>query len=172
MTAANPVRLATLLAATLAVAACQRQEPATIHVPGEDAATETTDASTTDEAAAGTIPGTDVLSVTSTTEAEAGVQPAQETIAGTDPKAFAGTFTAEGAKLELSADGSYAMTVRAESAGADLQTTGTWSAEDDGKRLLLDPNSKSEQDRAYAVVSADELKADDGGQILRREGSQ
>lgn len=172
MTAATPLRLVTLLAAILAVAACQRREPATIQVPGEDAAAETADAGdTADEAAPGTIPDTDVLAATPTTEAEAGVQPVQETIAGVDPKAFAGTFAAQGTTLELAADGSYTMTVRAESAGADLRSSGTWSAEDDGKRILLDPDSKSEQDRTYAVVSADELKAADGAQVLKRGGA-
>jgi len=174
MTAAIPLRLVTLLAAILAVAACQRREPATIQVPGEDAAAETADTTgdTADEAAPGTTPGTDAISATPTTEAEAGVQPVPKTIAGVDPKTFAGTFAAEGTTLDLAADGSYTMTVRAESAAADLRTSGTWSAEDDGKRILLDPDSKSEQDRVYAVVSADELKAEDGVQVLKRGGAQ
>lgn len=172
MNSAIPLRLATLLAAILAVAACERREPATIQVPGEDAAAETADAGAADETVPATATGTDAISATPTIEAEAGVQPAQETIAGTDPKTFAGTFSAEGAKLELSADGSYAMTVHAESAGAELRSNGTWTAEDGGKRLLLDPDSKSEQDRSYTVVTVDELEADDGGQVLRREGSR
>ena len=30
--------------------------------------------------------------------------------------------------------------------------------EDGGKRVLLDPNSKSEQDRSYEIVSNDEIR--------------
>ena len=35
---------------------------------------------------------------------------------------------------------------------------GTWTAEENGSRIRLDPNSKSEQDRLYAVTSHDEIK--------------
>ena len=35
---------------------------------------------------------------------------------------------------------------------------GTWTVEDGGKRVLLDPNSKSEQDRSYQIVSNDEIR--------------
>lgn len=174
MTAATTLRIAIALTAVLAAAACNRREPATIQVPGEEAAAEAAEGArdTAEEAASEQVPGTDALSAVPTTDAEAGTQPVPETIAGADPKAFAGTFSAEGVKLELSADGGYVMTVHAESAGADLRTDGTWTVEDGGARLLLDPNSKSEQDRTYAVVSADELKAEDGGQVLTREGSR
>jgi len=87
-----------------------------------------------------------------------------------DVRAFAGTFAATGASLALAADGSYAMTVRAESAGADLPGTGTWTVEDDGTRLRLDPDSKAEPDVVFAIRSGDELAQEGGGRVLRRDG--
>lgn len=88
-----------------------------------------------------------------------------------DVKAFAGTFAAEGATLQLASDGTYTLVVHAESADADLTTAGTWSVEADGAELLLDPDSKDESDRRYAITSNDALTALDGGQVLRRDGT-
>jgi len=85
-----------------------------------------------------------------------------------DTKAFAGTFDAEGTSLAINADGSYALTVHAESAGADLTSGGTWTVQADGRELLLDPEDKSEPDRLYRIVSNDRLRAIDGGQFLDR----
>lgn len=149
-----------LLALLFATTACQRDQPAADQVPGDDA---TAAAEAPAEAVPDTIPGTDVLSATPNTTAEAGVQPFEETIAGTEPREFAGTFSADGTTLTLATDGTYTL-----DAGDGQPTDGTWSAEADGERILLDPNSKSEDDRSYSVVSADELKATDGGQVLKR----
>ena len=88
-----------------------------------------------------------------------------------DVRAFAGTFTAEGARLRLAADGTYALSVHAESADADLETTGTWTVEAGGSELLLDPDSKEAPDRRYTITSNDALTAADGGQVLRRDGA-
>ena len=88
-----------------------------------------------------------------------------------DTKGFAGKFGATGTSLEIGADGTYRLSMRAESANADLKTDGTWTVEADGKHILLDPNSKSETDRRYEIVSHDELRAVDGGQSLSREGT-
>lgn len=86
-----------------------------------------------------------------------------------DARAFAGAFAAPGARLEIDADGGYRMSVRAQSANADLVSTGTWTLEPGSQHILLDPDSKSDPDRRYALVSNDELRADDGGETLRRE---
>jgi hypothetical protein len=84
-----------------------------------------------------------------------------------DAKAFAGDFAAGGTSLSISADGTYVLTVRAESAGADLSSGGTWTVQADGRELLLDPEDKSEPDRLYRIVSNDRLRADDGGVLER-----
>ena len=89
---------------------------------------------------------------------------------GFDVRAFAGSFEADGLQVAFAADGTYALVARAESAGADLESTGSWTVEDDGTRIRLDPDSKDEPDRVFAVVSPDELAAADGGQVLRRAG--
>ncbi len=90
---------------------------------------------------------------------------------GFDVKAFAGTFATEGANLRLDPDGTYTLVVHAESADADLATTGTWTVEADGAELLLDPASKDEPDRRYAITSNDALTSVEGGQVLRRDGA-
>lgn len=88
-----------------------------------------------------------------------------------DVKAFAGTFAGPGARLVLAADGTYAHTVHAESADADLSTTGTWTVDADGSGLLLDPDSKDEPDQSFTIGSADTLTAVAGGRVLRRDGA-
>lgn len=80
-----------------------------------------------------------------------------------DVRAFAGAFGTDGLRVDLAADGTYTL-----AAGA-VTGTGTWSVEADGARIRLDPDSKAEADRVYALVS-DELVSDDDGQVLRRVG--
>ena len=64
-----------------------------------------------------------------------------------------------GGKLELMADGPFKLTETYKGeAGAPNVVEGTWTVEDGGKRVLLDPNSKSEQDRSYEIVSNDEIR--------------
>ena len=89
---------------------------------------------------------------------------------GFDVRAFAGDFAADGMQVAFAADGTYALVARAESAGAELDSNGTWTVEGDGARIRLDPDAKDEGDRVFAVVSRDELATDDGGQVLRRVG--
>lgn len=67
-----------------------------------------------------------------------------------DIKGFAGTFATADAKITLNADGTYVI------AGA-TKGDGTWTAEENGKRIRLDPNSKSDEDRLYSVVSHDQI---------------
>lgn len=84
-----------------------------------------------------------------------------------DVKGFAGRFSAQGVALDLHADGTFAL----EQAGSSV-LSGTWTLEDDGRHILLDPNSKAEQDRRYQMLGKDELQlAGDAGAKLRREGT-
>ena len=83
---------------------------------------------------------------------------------GFDVRAFSGGFEADGVRLVLAPDGTYILAANGDDA------TGNWSVEDEGQRIRLDPDSKDEGDRVFAVVSRDELAPDDGGQALRRVG--
>ncbi len=89
---------------------------------------------------------------------------------GFDVKAFAGTYAGGGTMVAIEADGRYTLTAHAESAGADLATKGTWTAQADGKHVLLDPESKDEADRLFEVMSAGELREVEGGLTLKRGG--
>lgn len=85
-----------------------------------------------------------------------------------DMKQFPGTFSGTlpcascpgiDTRLELLADGPFKLTETYQGeAGAPVVTEGSWTVEDGGKRVLLDPNSKSEQDRSYEIVSNDEVR--------------
>lgn len=85
-----------------------------------------------------------------------------------DMKAFPGTFSGTlpcascpgiDTHLELGADGPFKLTETYQGeAGAPVVMEGTWTIEDGGKRVLLDPNSKSEQDRSFEIVSNDEIR--------------
>lgn len=168
MTIPTAHRLAAPLALTLALAACG-QKPA----PAGDTAAETPPAEATQPAAPAaaepaTVPGTDAIEAVDNGPLEPGAQ----TIGGVDTKAFAGTFATTGTRIAFNADGTYAMTVHAAGADADLESTGTWTTQAGGKRLLLDSDDKSEPDRRYDVLSRDEIRQTEGGRTLRREGAQ
>ena len=167
MTASRPRRLAAAalaLSVLAALAACRQEQPAPADTP--QAATgvpaDAAPASAPPPAEPEKIPGTDAIAVSQNATAHAGTQAASQTVAGTEPKDFAGRFGAGGDALQLNADGTYAL----------AQDTGTWTVEGDGKALLLDSNDKAAPDRRYAVVSRDELKASDGGAVLRRDGTR
>jgi len=141
--------------ATFALVACQREAaPGPAPEPAVVTPTETTDPAAATDA-------TDVVDHSS---------PAGNVVAF-DTKGFAGTFGATGTNLDIAADGTYRLSVHAESANAELETDGTWTVEADGQHILLDPNSKADADRRYEIVSHDELRAVDGGQSLGREGT-
>jgi copper homeostasis protein (lipoprotein) len=87
---------------------------------------------------------------------------------GFDVAAFAGSFSGTlpcadcsgiDTKIEFKADGSYAIdeTYQGKKDGA-AKGDGTWTAEEDGKRLRLDPNSKTDPDRLFEVVSHEEIR--------------
>ena len=167
MTFTTSSRIAVTTVFVLAFAACTREGPAPAETPDPQAEP----AAQTPASEPAKIPGTDAIAVVDNTPAEAGVQPAERTIGGVDSKGFAGIFTAEGARVEFKADGRYAMTVHAASANADLESTGSWTATDGGKALLLDSDDKSEPDTRYTVVSKDEIIQTEGGRTLRRTGA-
>lgn len=84
-----------------------------------------------------------------------------------DVRAFAGTFSGPlpcascpgiDTTLELDADGSYAITeVYQDEDGPAIEADGTWTVEAGNRQVRLDPNSKSEQDRLFAISSNDQL---------------
>lgn len=100
-----------------------------------------------------------------------------------DAAAFAGAFSGTlpcadcggiDTKLELKADGSYAIdeTYQGKKDGAH-KGDGSWTAEEDGKRLRLDPNSKSDSDRLFEVVSHEEIRSlDSQGQAIASQANQ
>ena len=89
-----------------------------------------------------------------------------------DQKGFAGTFAGGGSTVTLVADGTFNLKE------SDAAFDGSWTAEADGARLRLDPNSKAEPDRLFAVGGQDEIRPLDadgqpieGGIGLQREAS-
>ena len=154
----NPTaRLACLALSVALVAACQRSEPA------DDAMAA---AETAPTAAPATAPAEDASKVVSTDD---GAADAGEL----DLRAFAGTFNGSlpcascpgiETELTLSPDGTFTMTeTYIDQADGTQKSQGTWSAEQDGARLRLDPDSKSENDRVYEIRSNDEVRMLDLG---------
>jgi uncharacterized lipoprotein NlpE involved in copper resistance len=143
-------RILTVALAALALAACQRETPA----PAAN------------DAPAAAAPATDATPVvaTETTMAQAGVQPGPGAI---DGKAFAGKFAGTlpcadcpgiDETLELGADGSFTLTdVYRERPQGTSTLQGSWSTDADGKRIRLDPGSKAEADRLFAIDDNDTL---------------
>ena len=94
-------------------------------------------------------------------------EPAPEADTALDTRAFAGNFSGTlpcadcpgiDTTLELHADGSFMlMETYLERKVEPGMLEGTWTAEENGSRIRLDPNSKSEQDRLYAVTSHDQI---------------
>jgi len=85
-----------------------------------------------------------------------------------DAAAFAGTFSGTlpcadcsgiDTQLQLKADGSYALDESYQGKkDGNFKGDGTWTAEENGKRVRLDPNSKTEQDRLFEIASKDEIR--------------
>lgn len=100
---------------------------------------------------------------------------------GFDSKSFAGKFGGTDATVELNADGNFVLVETSQGAADGPNSIdGTWTVESDGKQLRLDPSSKEEADRVFAIVSNDEIRllAEDGSSAgsgpaysLKRDGS-
>jgi uncharacterized lipoprotein NlpE involved in copper resistance len=103
------------------------------------------------------------------TPAEVAPAAAPAPIAGPalDTKAFSGNFSGTlpcadcpgiDTTLELHTDGTFMLMETYQERKAEPgMLEGTWTAEENGTRIRLDPNSKSEQDRLYAVNSHDQI---------------
>ena len=150
------ILFATALCAAVLAAGCK---PAADDVaPADDSATiaaPATDTASAEQAVEGGP--TDVLKAVDNA-------PAPE---GLDVRAFAGSFSGTipcadcpgiDATLTLEADGSYATHDVYQERDTSFDSSGTWTVEEAGRRIRLDPNSKDEQDRLYEVVSNDELR--------------
>jgi copper homeostasis protein (lipoprotein) len=165
----NRKLLLAAMVSTLAIAGCKPQAPAEPAAPAPPA-----------EPAASTEPApVAVESAPATTAAEVPF----------DIKGFAGTFTGTlpcadcpgiDSTITLKPDGSYTVHEVYQGKPGGFDGDGTWTAEENGQRIRLDPNSKSEQDRLFAVKSKDEIEAlDMGGKpiattsphALKREGA-
>ncbi len=155
-------KLSAIVAVTLSVAvlaACQRE-----------AATSASTTPDTSAPAASTAPASTIAAPASVAPPATVAAPAPAEPAAFDAQAFAGTYTAPGARLDVTAQGGYRLSVHAESANADLVSTGTWTADPDAKHVLLQPDSKDEPAQRFEVVSKDELRTQDGSRTLRRSG--
>ncbi|MGJ4804276.1 copper resistance protein NlpE N-terminal domain-containing protein [Luteimonas sp. SDU82] len=141
----------------LALAACT-PEPAPAPPAAEDAdkAAQTAEALPADPLLAGT-------------DASAVVRHEAADPEGFDRKAFAGRFAGIlpcagcpgiETSLEIQADGTYTLS-ETRDGGEAVRSTGTWTVQDDGAGLLLDPDSKEAADRRFELVSRDEIRAVD-----------
>lgn len=85
-----------------------------------------------------------------------------------DMRSFAGTFSGTllcadcpgtDSKIELAGDGTYKLdeTHQGKQDG-NVKGDGNWTVEEGGARLRLDPNSKSDEDRLFAIAGKDELR--------------
>ena len=84
-----------------------------------------------------------------------------------DTKAFAGNFSGTlpcadcpgiDTEIELHTDGRFMLMEAYQGKKAEpAMLEGTWTAEENGSRIRLDPDSKSEQDRVYALASHDQI---------------
>ena len=81
---------------------------------------------------------------------------------GFDAKAFAGRYAGGGIALEITSDGLFAFS------DANAAFEGTWSAAPGGRRVVLDPDSKSEADRQVEVIGPDTLVLVGAGTTLKR----
>lgn len=96
-----------------------------------------------------------------------------------DTKGFAGAFSGTlpcadcpglNTQISLNRDGTYTVHEVYQGKAGSFDTGGTWTAEENGKRLRLDPDSKAEQDRLFAVVSNDQIEPLDGeGKALQTQ---
>jgi copper homeostasis protein (lipoprotein) len=105
--------------------------------------------------------------VTTPAEVAPATEPAPAAETALDTRAFAGNFSGTlpcadcpgiDTTLDLHADGTFMlMETYQERKVEPGMLEGTWTAEENGSRIRLDPNSKSEQDRLYAVTSHDQI---------------
>lgn len=144
----NRKLLLAVMASTLAIAACKPQAPAEPATPAADTAP-----------------------VAATEPAPVAAESARASSAADVPfdvKGFAGTFSGTlpcadcpgiDTTVTLKPDGTYTLREAYQGKPDSFDGDGTWTAEENGQRVRLDPNSKSEQDRVFAVKSNDEIES-------------
>jgi uncharacterized lipoprotein NlpE involved in copper resistance len=148
----NPtISRASLLLAALLLAACQ---------PAPDAGPDPARAPAGDGPTSTAAAGIDADLVTDETSPAAGSP-------DFDVRAFAGRFAGTlpcadcpgiDSSLELRADGRYSQHDSYRERDAGFDASGTWTVEENGTRLRLDPDDKNGEDRLYGIVSNDELQ--------------
>lgn len=157
------------LFATVAIAGCRREAPAEAVASPEPART--------DAAAEAPAPVAAETAAPATSSADAPF----------DIKGFAGTFsgvlpctgcTGIDGRLALNADGTFSLdeTRRGDGGDSDARLEGTWTVEADATRIRLDPDSKSQDDRLFEILSNDGIRAltpdgspIEGGSGLKRD---
>jgi copper homeostasis protein (lipoprotein) len=144
----NRKLLLAVMASTLVIAACKPQAPAEPATPAAAAAP-----------------------VATAEPAPVAAESARASTAADVPfdvKGFAGTFRGTlpcadcpgiDTTISLKPDGTYALHEVYQGKPGSFDGDGTWTAEENGQRVRLDPNSKSEQDRVFAVKSSDEIES-------------
>jgi len=146
----RPASVLVLIPLALALAACK---PAADPAPGAPPA-DTVAA----PAQAGAVAGTDATAV---------VNHERPDPAGFDRKAFAGSFAGTlpcadcpgiDMRIDIEADGSFRASETYQDRDTTVEIAGTWTIDADGRRLLLDPDSKDEADRHFEIVSKDEIR--------------
>jgi copper homeostasis protein (lipoprotein) len=151
----NRKLLMLVLFASIAVAACKPQAPAepaapaAPEAPAEPAKTETM-AEPSAPVAVESSPATSAADVPFDVKGFAGV------FSGTLPCADCPGIDT---RITFNADGTYKLHETFHGKPGNGNGDGTWTAEENGKRIRLDPNSKSEQDRLFAVTSKDQIDA-------------
>ncbi len=159
------VRACAPAALCLALAACNPPpappEPAE---PIAQAASGPSAAAGPDKAVDAALAGTDAVAVVH--------HPARDP-EGFDRKALAGAFAGTlpcadcpgiDTTLRIEGDGRFALAETRQGGSDRIETTGTWTVDASGERLLLDPDSKRESDRSFAIASSSELQLlDDAG---------
>lgn len=101
------------------------------------------------------LPGTDAVIVSQ----QAGPAAADP---GFDARAFAGTYTGGTTRLDIGAEGQFAL----DESGQAL--TGTWTLQAGGKTIVLDPDAKGDTDRLLQLEPDGSVRIA-GGATLRRQ---
>lgn len=118
-----------------------------------------------------TVPAAEMAAPAETAAAAVDLNPSMEGVSsdsrGFDMKAFAGTFSGTlpcascpgiDTTLVLDADGTYAITeAYQDQQGPAIEMDGTWTVEANDRQVRLDPNSKREPDRLFAISSNEQL---------------
>ena len=127
---------------------------------------------------------------TPATTADPALAAAANPVVDFDMRSFAGTFSGTlpcadcpgiDTTIVLVGDGSYTLDeTYKDKPDGNHKGDGNWTAEDSGTRLRLDPNSKSDEDRLFAIAGKNELHlldkdgkpVDSAFSILKRASAQ